>query len=154
MKRWVAGAVAVLAAVAGLAASGPASASSSAWYQVLQVNRAGSFREIAAISQADIWAVGNVWDRHGNILYQPFIRHFDGNSWTTVTIPGSPRFESDQVSASAANNVWVVGLGTSHVAHSVAYRYDGSHWHKIPVPSLTYLQGIAVLGPKNVWAFG
>jgi len=154
MKRWMAWAVAVLAPVAGLAASGPAGASSSAWYQVLQVNRAGGFSQIAAVSETNIWAVGDVWDRNGTILKQPFIRHYNGTSWMTVTIPGSPRFESDQVSASAANNVWVVGLGTSHVAHSVAYRYDGSHWHKIPVPSLTYLQGIAVLGPKNVWAFG
>jgi hypothetical protein len=154
MKRWMSVAVAAVAALAGLTVAGPANASSTAWYETLQVNRAGGFSEIAAISDSNIWAVGLVWDKNGNILHQPFIRHYNGSGWAAVTIPGSPSFESDQVSASAANNVWVVGLGPSSVAHSVAYRYDGSHWHKIPVPALTYLQGIAVFGPKNVWAFG
>jgi hypothetical protein len=154
VKRWMAGAVTVLAAVAGLAASGPARASSSAWYQTLQVNRSGSFSQIAAISKTNIWAVGDLWDKKGNIIHQPFIRHFAGRGWMTVTIPGSPKFESDQVSASAADNVWVFGLTSSSVAHSVAYRYDGSRWHRIPVPAETYLQGAVALGPHNVWAFG
>jgi hypothetical protein len=154
MKRRMAGAVTVLAAVAGLAASGPARASSSAWYQTYQVNRSGSFSKIAAISKTNIWVVGDLWGKKGNTIYQPFIRHYAGSGWTTVTIPGSPKFESDQVSASAANNVWVFGLTSSSVAHSIAYRYDGSHWYKIPVPAETDLQGAVALGPNNVWAFG
>jgi hypothetical protein len=154
MRRWMAGAVTVLAAVAGLAASGPARASSSAWYQTFQVNRSGSFSQIAAIRKTNIWAVGDLWGKKGNTIFQPFIRHYAGGGWTTVTIPGSPKFESDQVSASAANNVWVFGLTPGSVAHSTAYRYDGSRWHKIPVPAKTYLQGAVALGPKNVWAFG
>jgi hypothetical protein len=154
MKRWMAGAVTVLAVVAGLAASGPATASSSAWYQTYQVSRSGSFSQIAAISRTNIWAVGDLWGKKGNTIYQPFIRHYAGSGWTTVTIPGSPKFESDQVSASAANNVWVFGLTPSSVAHSMAYRYDGSHWHKIPVPAETDLQGAVARGPNNVWAIG
>jgi hypothetical protein len=152
MKRWLAGAVAVLVAAAGLAASGPAGAST-AWYQTFQVNRRGSFAEIAAISQNNIWAVGDLWGKKGNTIYQPFIWHYDGG-WVPVTIPGSPKFDSEHVSASAANNVWVFGLTPGSVAHSTAYRYDGSHWHKIPVPAKTYLQGAVALGPDNVWAFG
>jgi hypothetical protein len=154
MKRWMAGAGAVLAAAAGLAASGPATASSSTWYQTLQVNRSGSFSEIAAISQNNVWAVGSLWGKKGNTIYQPFIRHYAGRGWRTVTIPGSPKLESDQVSASAANDVWVLGLTPSSTAHSMAYRYDGSHWHKIPVPSETDLESAVVLGPNNVWALG
>ena len=154
MKRWMAGALTVLAAVAGLAASGPARASSSAWYQTFQVSRSGNFSQIAAISQTNIWAVGDLWGKKGNTIYQPFIRHYADGGWTTVTIPGSPEFDADQVSASAANDVWVFGLRPGSVAHSMAYRYDGSHWHQIPVPALTYLQGAVALGPNNVWAFG
>jgi hypothetical protein len=154
MKRWMAGAVTVLAAVAALAASGPARASSSAWYQTLQVSRSGTFSEIAAISQTNIWTVGGLWGKKGNTIYQPLIRHYAGRGWATVTIPGSPKFESDQVSASAADDVWVLGLTPSSVAHSVAYRYDGSHWHKIPVPAETDLEGAVALGPNNVWALG
>jgi hypothetical protein len=152
MKRWMVGAVSVLVAVAGLAVSGPAGAST-AWYQTFQVNRRGSFSEIAAISQNNIWAVGDLWGKKGNTIYQPFIWHYDGG-WVAVTIPGSPKFDSEHVSASAANDVWVFGLTPGSVAHSMAYRYDGSHWHKIPVPAETYLQGAVALGPNNVWAFG
>jgi hypothetical protein len=154
MKRWLAGAVTVLAVAGGLAAAGPAMASSGAWYQTYQVNRSGSFYEIAAISKTDIWAVGDLFGKKGNTIYQPFIRHSAGSGWKTVTIPGSPKFESDQVSASAANNVWVFGLTPRSVAASVAYRYDGSRWHKIPVPTETFLQDAVTLGPRNVWAFG
>jgi len=58
------------------------------------------------------------------------------------------------MSAPAANDVWVFGLTPSSVATSAAYRYDGSRWHKIPVPAQTYLQGAVALGPRNVWAYG
>jgi hypothetical protein len=157
VKRWMAGAVAVLAAAAaagGLAVSGPARASSGAWYQAYQVNTYGSFSDIAAVSKTNIWAVGDLYGKKGNTIYQPFIRHYAGGGWKAVTIPGSPKFESGQVSAPTANDVWVFGLSPSSVADSVAYRYDGSRWHKIPVPAQTYLQGAVALGPRNVWAFG
>jgi hypothetical protein len=156
MNRWIAGAVAVLAAAGGFAAPGLARASSAAWYKTYQVNISGSFSEVAAISETNIWAVGDRFDKKGNPIYRPIIRHFTRAGWETVTIPGSPRFESDHVSASAANNVWVFGLRHTRnsVAASVAYRYDGSRWHKIPVPAETFLQGAVTLGPRNVWAFG
>lgn len=150
----MAAAAAVLAATAGLATAGPATASSSSWYQVLQVNRSGSFFDVAAVSKTNIWAVGPVWDSKGGSLYQPFIRHYDGSGWRTVTIPGRPKFETDQVTASGANDVWVIGRTPGSVAHSMAYRFDGSHWHNIPVPRLTNLQGAVALGPDNVWAYG
>jgi hypothetical protein len=154
MKRWMAGAVTVLAAVGGLAAAGPAGASSHGWYQTYQVNRSGTFLDIAAIGKTNIWAVGLVSGKNGSTSYQPFIRHYAGGGWETVTIPGSPRFESNVVSASAANNVWVFGLSPRSAASTVAYRYDGSHWHKIRVPAQTDLFGAVVLGPRNVWAYG
>jgi hypothetical protein len=154
MKRWMTGAVTLVAAVAGLAGAGPAAASSGGWYQTYQVNREGSFSEIAAISKTNVWAVGDLWDKNINPIYQPFIRHFDGSSWSTVTIPGSPKFDSYQVSASSADNVWVVGLLPNPIEHSTAYRWDGSHWHRIPVPAETALQGVVAFGPDNVWAYG
>ena len=154
LKRWIGAAAAGLTAVCGLVMPGTAMASSGAWYQVYQVNASGDFSGIAAISKTNIWAVGDLFDKKGNTIYQPFIRHYDGSGWKTVTIPGFPKFESDWVHASAANDVWVGGLGNSSVAYSIVYRFDGSHWHKVPVPAQTYLQGVAVLSPTNVWAFG
>jgi len=155
MKRWFAGAVTVLAAVSGLAASGPARASSGAWYQAYQANTTGTFTDVAGVSRTNVWAVGEVWNKKGAFVFRPLIRHYDGSGWNTVTIPGSPRFESVGVSASAANNVWVFGQTASVMDYIVMYRYDGSHWHKVPLLADSSLSGPAVvLGPRDVWVVG
>ena len=151
MKRWVAGAVTVLAAVGGLAAAQPASASSGAWYQTYRVNRSGTFWDVAAISRTNIWVVGDLGKKN-KTTYRPFIWHYGRSGWKTVTIPGAPRFLTEQVSASAANNVWVYGLSPRR--STVVYRYDGSRWHKVPLPAQTSLGDVVVLGRKNVWAIG
>jgi hypothetical protein len=154
MKRWMAVAAMGVAAVGGIVTSGTARASSAAWYQVYQSRFSGSFYDIAAISKSNIWAVGETDNKAGKTIYQPFIRHFNGSSWQTLTIPGATNSTSDWVSASAANNVWVGGLNNSSVGTSVVYRWDGAHWGRVPVPALTYLQGVVVLATNNVWAFG
>jgi hypothetical protein len=155
MKRWMAGVVTVLVAVGGLAVSGTARASSGAWYPTYQVNTPGIFYNIAALSKANIWAVGDFFDKKDNPTFRPLIRHYADGGWKTVTIPGSPKFQPAEVSASAGNDVWVFGLSdSSPVAGSMAYRFDGAHWHKIPVPAETFLQGAVALGPRNVWAYG
>jgi len=154
VKRWMAVAAVGLAAAGGIVTPGTAHASSGAWRQVYQANASGSFDQTAAISKNNIWAVGDTATKAGKTIYQPFIRHFNGSSWQAVTIPGSAGSTADWVSASAAGNVWVGGLKNSRVATSVVYRWNGARWAKIPLPALTYLQDVAVLGPDNVWAFG
>jgi hypothetical protein len=154
MKRWMVAAATGLAAVCGVVTPGTARAGSGQWYQAYQSGYSGSFYNIAAISGNDTWAVGDLFNSKGNTIYQPFIRHYDGSGWRTVTIPGAKNFTTDKVAASAANNVWFAGLTNSSVASSVVYRYDGSRWHKVPLPALTYVHGLVVLAPNNVWAFG
>lgn len=153
MKRWMIFAALGLAAVGGIVTPGAAQASSSAWYQLYQSGTYGSFFQTAAISKTNIWAVGDNYTTTGKTIYQPFIRHFDGSTWQTFRIPNSSS-TTDWVSASAANNVWVGGLSNSSIATTVVYRWNGAHWAKIPMPALTYLQGVTVLAPNNVWAFG
>lgn len=157
MRLRVVAAVAGLAMTAGgLAAPGTASASvPAAWNRVFQARTQGLIRSIAAISKNDSWAVGEIFSGSGATRYQPFIRHYDGSSWKVVTIPGA-RFSSQWVAASSARNVWVFGFTPNprNIASSTAYRDDGSHWHKVPVPALTALQDPLVLSPANVWAFG
>lgn len=154
MKRWMVVAALGLAAAGGIVTPGAAQASSSAWYQVYQANASGSFNQTVAISKNNIWAVGDTFTKAGNTIYQPFIRHFNGSSWQAITIPHSSGSTADWVSASAANNVWVGGLKNSSIATSVVYRWNGARWVKMPMPAVTYLQGVVVLGPNNVWAFG
>jgi hypothetical protein len=154
VKRGMVVAAMGLAAAGGIVMPGTARASSVAWYQVYQSGSSGSFHQIAAISKNNIWAVGGTYTTAGKTIYRPFIRHFNGNSWQAITIPNGSGSTADWVSAPAANNVWVGGLKNSSVAASVVYRWNGAHWGKVPMPALTYLQGVVVLAPNNAWAFG
>lgn len=158
MKRWMVaaavGLATVLAAAGGIVMPGAARASSTEWYQVYQSGFSGSFFGIAALSKSNIWAVGPTDTAAGKPVYTPFIRHFNGSSWQAITIPNGSGSTADWVAASAGNNVWVGGLKNASVANTVAYRWNGARWGKVPIPALTFLQGIAVLAPNNVWAFG
>ncbi len=154
MKRWMIAAAVGLAAAGGVVMPGTAQASSRAWYPVYHANVIGSFNQTAAISKNNIWAVGDTFSKAGKEVYQPFIRHFNGSSWQAVTIPHSSGSAVDWVSASSASNVWVGGLKSRSPATSVVYRWNGVRWATIPIPAITYLQQVVVLGPDNVWAFG
>jgi hypothetical protein len=154
VKRWIIAAALGLATTgAMIVAPGAAQASSAAWYQIYQANAVGSFNQTAAISETNIWAVGEV-SRAGKPIYRPFVRHFNGVSWRVITIPHATSSNSAWVSASGADNVWVGGLEDNPVATTVVYRWNGAHWAKIPLPAMTALQGVTALGPNNVWAFG
>jgi hypothetical protein len=150
-------AVAIAAGVAGIAAPGTATAGTTAdWHLDFQaVHAYGLFRSIAAISGTNVWAVADLYGGRAGRVYAPYIRHFDGNSWEAVKIRGA-RMTSDFVQATAPDDVWVFGLtpNSVHMTASGAYRWDGKHWRKVPVPRYTYLQGVVALGPSNVWAFG
>ena len=154
MKRWMVVAAMGLAAVGGIVTPGAARASSSAWYQAYQSGFSGSFSQIAAISKTNIWAVGDTNTAAGKTSYTPFIRHFNGSSWQAITIPNGSGSTADWVSASAGNNVWVGGVKNSSVYTSVVYRWNGARWGKVPMPAMTYLQGVVALAPDNVWAYG
>jgi hypothetical protein len=154
VKRWMVAAAVGLAAVGGMVMPGTARASSAAWYQVYQSGFSGSFFSTAALSKSNIWAVGPTYTTTGKNVYTPFIRHFNGSSWQAITIPNGSGSDAEWVTASASNNVWVGGFKNASVATTVAYRWNGARWGKVPIPSLTDLQGIVALAPNNVWAFG
>ncbi len=145
-----------MSAASGIFTTGTAQASSAAWYQVYQSPSAGSFWQVAAVSRANIWAVGPAYTSAGTISYRPFIRHFNGTSWRAVTIPHAADFTAYWVTASAANNVWVGGLGLNkrHLDTTVVYRWNGARWTRIPLPALTDLQEVLAIAPNNAWAIG
>jgi hypothetical protein len=154
MKAWMMAAALGLAAAAGVLAPGTAQASSSAWAQAYQVNASGSFEQIVANADHDIWAVGNTYTAAGKTVYQPFVRHFNGKSWQVIAIPDSSGSTAEWVSASSPSNVWVGALKDSSTSTSVIYRWNGRSWAKIPLPAMTSLENVVVLSPDNVWATG
>jgi hypothetical protein len=137
-----------------MVAPGAARASSSMWYQAFQADVSGSFSQTAAVSKTNIWAVGDIRTAAGKIIYRPFIRHFNGSSWQAITLPHASGSTADWVSASAADNVWVGGLKNGPIATTVVHQWNGARWAKIPLPAMTYLQGVVALAANNVWAFG
>ena len=156
MKRWMAATAAVLAGALGLTAPGTArAAAATGWVRIFQSPGSGFFGSIAALGKSNVWAAGEEFTPGGSTVYKPFIRHFNGSAWTPVTIPGAA-MTSDRVQATSGRDVWVFGLtkNQENIAASAAYRWDGAHWHKIPLAAYTYLQGTVVLGPSSVWAFG
>jgi hypothetical protein len=159
MKRLMAVTAAALAVGVGMAGSavvatpGTARASTPmSWNLIFQSRTAGYFASMAAISKTNVWAVGDL--TRGNV-FKPLIRHFNGRTWTAVTIPGAS-MTSDTVQATSASDVWVFGFigHLNYEVGSAAYRWDGAHWHRVPMPAYMDLQGTVVLGPSNVWAFG
>jgi hypothetical protein len=161
MKRRMAVAAVALAAGVGItatasvAAAEPTRASTPAtWKLIFQSRKSGIFQSIAAISKTNVWAVGELI-QGAKTVYKPYIQHFNGSTWKAITFP-HVRMTSDTVQATSASDVWVFGLtpNSKNIAASAAYRWDGRHWHKVPVPAYTYLQGTVVLSRSNVWAFG
>jgi hypothetical protein len=101
---------------------------------------------IAAISSANVWAVGTYDARTLTI-------HWDGSVWSVVPSPTS-NGTLYAVTALSPNDVWAVGSasGANLVIH-----WDGAAWSVVPAPSPTsgdVLQGVAGITAHDVWAVG
>ncbi len=120
---------------------------------------------LVALSADNIWAVGwfdpSVVHTGGNIE-QGLIEHWDGQRWQVVDNPSLPltqRYLS--VAASAPDDVWAVGEGTSNVTQpyeNVVEHWDGQQWKMIAIPNDgrlgTSLTAVAALSANNVWVAG
>jgi hypothetical protein len=150
MKRGMAASAIALAALVAVPVNADAGGLA-AWRLFYQAHASGFFSSVAAISKTDAWAAGI--PINGRVVLQPFLRHWNGQSWKAVSIPRAARFESQWVAASSAANVWVMGPSNGRVITRV-YRFDGSRWHAIRVPAQIALTNPVVFGPRDVWAFG
>ena len=85
----------------------------------------------------------------------PLVEHWDGSSWTQVTVaPGGPQLdELVAVVAPSATDVWAFGY-TRYAQH-----WDGTAWQrvKLPVPKgaeAPEFNGAAAVSPDDIWAVG
>jgi hypothetical protein len=107
---------------------------------------------VAAVSSADVWAVGNVKRTGFRDPGSPLVMHFDGTAWRQAAAPGSGRLGA--VAALSADNVWAVGA--TRTATQVEH-WNGSSWSVVPSPSPGFtaaLNGIAAVAPNAIWAVG
>ena len=117
---------------------------------------------VAAIAANDIWAAGAYSNEVNNHeLYQAMAQHWDGTTWSLVTVP-QPGSQNELLSISAisSNDIWAVGYYidiSTPTEHAYIAHWDGSNWTQASSPdfgSSTYLQGVAAVAPDAVWAVG
>jgi hypothetical protein len=153
-----------------LAASLPAHATAdeTAWAPVTPVftppeNLSGvGFNDLAAVSPADVWAVGGGWSD----IEEPLIAHWTGAGWRPVEEPPAPNFQYSlsAIDAVSARDVWAVGNGMVSPApdfHPLAViaHYDGATWSLVPVPepppsSSDVLTDVDMMSATDGWAVG
>ena len=120
------------------------------WEQV-EAPQIGRVNRALAVSDADIWAVGD-----GCSL------HWDGSTWEkvpTAVINGSdPQFFG--LAQFGADDVWTAGFAPvrgHRQARGTVQRWDGSAWTDLPMPAVATfwsLSGIAGASPQDLWAVG
>lgn len=120
---------------------------------------------IAAISPADVWAVGYSRAESSNgVAQSPLVAHWDGSSWKVVATPATSGSIANlqSVTAIASNDVWAVGGEEGQGAGSLIEHWNGSAWSVAQDGSSTAadssqmgaLTSVSADGPNDVWAVG
>jgi hypothetical protein len=104
---------------------------------------------VAAISPADVWAVGN----SGTTA---LILHWNGTSWAKVATPPLTGISGlNWVSADSGTDVWAVGFNNNSTSSgSMLLHWNGTTWSQVAIPSGVTLNQVKAISPKNVWAGG
>jgi len=162
-NRWL-GAVAVaaltLAGLAGLTATSAASAATdrpsgpdpTPW-NVAYENHGGpnqAFSEIAAPARNDAWAIGDT--SKGYTVTGSIFAHWDGKSWSPVTIKAAAGFLAGNIYASSGDNVWI--FGSDRQGDDEALVFNGRSWslRKLALALDLANSEAAVLSASDVWA--
>ncbi|MEO5878486.1 MAG: hypothetical protein ABIS86_21080 [Streptosporangiaceae bacterium] len=102
-----------------------------------------------AVSALVVRGPKDVW----YFTYQGIAGHFNGTKWSTVQV-GFPVTRAQ----AAGGQIWAAGARMSTTGGTVRpslARWTGRKWQAAKLPSGTgYLESVAIVGPKNVWAAG
>ena len=108
---------------------------------------------VVAVSQNDVWAVGDRISGSGTPAQRlPLFEHWDGKEWKVVDGDNSVTYgELSAVTAIAANNIWAVG-STSEISagrrSNLIEHWDGTKWQVVASPNLS-IDGEEQLGFKS-----
>ena len=108
----------------------------------LQANpgQASRLLDVAATGPNDVWAVGDTTE-NGPQQLDPRVEHFDGSTWSLVTVPAIGR--AIAVTAVAPGDAWI--LGTELLLH-----WHNANWTTFP--GLPFFNHITSTAPNDVWA--
>jgi len=130
----------------------------------------GTLFGVATTGPDEVWAVGgyNPGRFPTAVLTDPYAERWDGVAWTATAVPLTPVYASQSaVLAGAAavgpGDAWAVG----HVddieslsSQTLAYRWDGSSWQRVPTPNPggaqrgNHLLAVLSVSADIAWAVG
>ncbi|HVM97594.1 MAG TPA: hypothetical protein VMT89_14465 [Candidatus Acidoferrales bacterium] len=102
---------------------------------------------VFAVAANDVWAVGG----DPGATDPPFVLHYDGEAWTSATLPilQRPRvYAFFKVWASGPDDVYIVGQ------NGIILHYDGSQFTELGIGVSQDLIGIWGTGPDNIMVVG
>jgi plastocyanin len=157
-------ALAMILGIAGLfvlavsATSAPA-ACRPAWSETPTPRGSNSLYGVAAIAEADVWAVGSHYD---GVDDRPLAEHSDGTRWITVPVPapGTGAAYLRGVGGVSGTDVWAAGywITTSGLSKTLIEHYDGISWTIVTSPNppslASYLGTVAAVATNDVWVAG
>ena len=150
------GAVAVVAAIAAPAAPGTPRCT---WHDMTAaVPSSAVLTDVAAISDADVWAVGSTYPPDYSSATLPLILHWNGRTWTRVHTPLKKWQQPTSVSASSGTDVWVAAWNFYDGSASTMH-WDGGSWRVVAIPTdprsdNSNFQDVVALPGGEAWAVG
>lgn len=119
---------------------------------------------IAAVSAADVYAVGYYYDTSPRHTILPLLEHWNGTQWSVLASPAlsdSYISQFNAVAAMAANDIWVVGSVVSKadgITRTLLEQWNGRQWNVFSTPgsgSESHLDAIALVpGSSQFWCVG
>jgi hypothetical protein len=110
---------------------------------------------VYAASPTDVWAVGGATG-------DPF-EHWNGTSWTGQGLPAGLCTEANNqcgvssITGTSADNITaeggaIIDTGTSDVAESVAFHFNGTSWSQMTIPAGVTLGPLAAFSATDLWS--
>jgi len=120
---------------------------------------------VTAPTTGAVWVAGYHWEVVGGAIeFRTLAEHFNGKRFVIVPTPDretAPAVDFlNGVSGTSASDVWAVGSSNPPGApdQTLVEHWDGAAWSIVPSPDPgnagNILQGVAALGPTDVWAVG
>lgn len=109
---------------------------SGTWSLHTQLGAEDTLRDVATVSDADMWAVGD----------DGLIAHYNGTAWSVVMSPYQSRINA--VTMLSATSGWAVG------DNGRILRYNGTVWSAVASPVSEHLNSISMISEIDGWAVG
>jgi len=174
-RRWrplrnAAAALVVFAAATsavGMAARPASAALSSGWNIVTAPGAPSGVNDVllgsTCANALSCWSVGATLPNNGDPT--PLVESWNGSAWTVAMVSLPSQFNGGVllgVTCANGSGCWAVGAGTVDGANPsgvLAYRWTGTSWSSVPIPTPegavgAILEGVACVSASECWATG